>query len=225
MTSKHSQRPAGDMSSKATSPTAKEPLAIYQDGEWTVLHARPSGVGGGITFMSWFLGGVLAFPVFAICVRGGMPVIIGFVVFALIAFVISKGYLGMLQRGRKVQSQPFAIGPQGVRLPDGTVIPESRIAAWNIRHTSAGRSVVVQNTGAGRAGDALRRGLVDKNYVVEIEHGGLSSPLAGGLTVALASETRWQATNRLHELREQDKRTPGTDAWHREEMARWKTPR
>jgi hypothetical protein len=90
---------------------------------------------------------------------------------------------------------------------------------------SNGRTTVAANNGAGRAGTILRQGLVEKNFFLEIEHGGCTSVLAGGLTEALAREARRQAMQRLREIQEYEQKVLHDHAGNMEEMKRWRPPK
>jgi len=177
------------------------PLTITQDGEWAVIHARPVDIGGYAAF-AWILGAMLggmagaAVASFIHMMTGGNVPMVFLVIFVVLTFLIAKGYVSQINRHRKVQRAPFAVSATGVRLPNGREVARANVYAWTVRNARNGQVFIAANSYA-IAGQLMAQNLGEKSYVLELEHDGKATVVAGGLSSALAHAARAEATRRL----------------------------
>jgi len=172
-----------------------------------VIHARPVDLGGHAV-IAWvlgaFLGGMAGAAVasFLHMMSGGNSPIAFVVVFVALTCLIAKGYLAYINRYRKVQAAPFAVSAEGVRLPNGEMVARANIYAWTVRNARNGQIFISTNHYA-LAGQMMAQSLVAKSYVLELEHDGKATVVAGGLSAALAEAARDEAKTRSADLVEQ----------------------
>lgn len=184
-----------------------EPLTVTQEGEWAVIHALPVSLGGHAV-LAWvlgaFLGGMAGAAVasFLHMMSGGNAPIAFVVVFVALTCLIAKGYVAHINRYRKVQAAPFAVSAEGVRLPNGKMVARANIYAWTVRNARNGQIFISTNHYA-LAGQMMAQSLVAKSYVLELEHDGKATVVAGGLSSALAEAARDEAKTRGDDLAEQ----------------------
>lgn len=134
---------------------------------------------------------------------------------AAIAFYVLKS------EPRKIKSKrspggSFFTGPTGIRLSDGTEIPNARIHRLVLRNPYLGDQIIVAHgfgvggtagapgaagavgsataaagvalmAGAFAAGQALRRKQASVSYKLDVEHGGVATTLAGGMSETTAN--------------------------------------
>ncbi len=189
---------------KAQSSKDAAPLTITQDGEWSVIHARPVSIGGYALF-AWLLGaifgGVAGAAVASIIhmLTGQNVPMVFLVIFGALTCVIAKSHLALINRRRKVQRAPFAVSANGVRLPNGNVVGRANVYAWTVRNVRNGQVFISTNHYA-IAGQIIAQGMTEKSYVLELEHDGKATVAAGGLSSALAHAARTEATRRLSDF-------------------------
>ena len=182
------------------------PLTITQDGEWTVIHARPVDIGGYAAF-GWVFGAIFggvagaAVASFMHMMSGGNWPVVFLVIFVVLTFLIAKGYVALINRHRKVQRAPFAVSATGVRLPSGREVARANVYAWTVRNARNGQVFIAANSYA-IAGQIMAQNLAEKSYVLELEHDGKATVVAGGLSSALAQAARDEAKARGDELAE-----------------------
>lgn len=190
----------------------KGPLSIHEASDgWTVIHAQPTRAGSRfMAFFAWLFAAMFAVPIYFIYnifYAGGtfdshdpMPGIVAFVVFG---FLFSTGFGSKLKKGKGVQLGSFAVSAQkGIRLPSGQTIALAQVYAINVRNTSKHRVVPVNVLSPiGVAGNIFGQGISEKireqSYAVEVEHSGVATIVAGGLTEALAHAVQTEITRRL----------------------------
>ncbi len=186
---------------EAQSSNDDAPLTITQDGEWAVIHARPVSIGGYAMF-AWILGAMFggiagaAVASFIHMMTGGNVPMVFLVIFVVLTCVIAKGYLALINRHRKIQRAPFAVSAAGVRLPNGKKVAHAHVYAWTVRNARNGQVFIAANHYA-IAGQIMAQGMIEKSYVLELEHNGKASVVAGGLSSALAHAARTEAMRRL----------------------------
>jgi hypothetical protein len=190
---------------------AKGPLSIHEADGWTVIHAQSTRAGSRfMTFFAWLFAAMFAVPIYFIYnifYAGGtfdshdpMPGIVAFVAFG---FLFSTGFGDKLKKGKGIQAGSFAVSAQkGIRLPSGQTIPLAQVYAINVRNTSKHRIVpvnVLSSTAV--AGNIIGYGISSKikdhSYAVEVEHSGVATIVAGGLTESLAHAVQTEITRRL----------------------------
>ncbi|MHB1059061.1 MAG: hypothetical protein ACYC0F_14375 [Rhodanobacter sp.] len=92
---------------------------------------------------------------------------------------------------------PFAVKHDAIRLPDGQVIPKSRLYRFGIRNTESGGTIFYGGNTMQRAvalgSAATQQRMLRISNAVVAEHDGTFSYLAGGLTEELANAV-------LHEI-------------------------
>lgn len=183
------------------------PLLVEERGEWTHIYARPRPLPARITVVSWVAAVVPAVAA-AFWVTSGtsnprlpMFVFIIVVFLALIAGAISKFFGLFHNAGRKAQRHGFDIGAAGVRLHDGTLIPSAVIARVTITNAMDGRVVAVggfnATAGVAQMGMTTQRLIAAVSFVVNLEHEGQRTILAGGLDDALAHAVMREVTRRV----------------------------
>jgi hypothetical protein len=67
---------------------------------------------------------------------------------------------------------------------------------WTVRNARNGQVFIATN-GYAIAGQIMAQNLAEKSYVLELEHDGRATVVAGGLSSALAHAARTEATRRL----------------------------
>ncbi|NYE30957.1 hypothetical protein HDE78_003934 [Rhodanobacter sp. K2T2] len=186
---------------KAGSSKNDDPLTITQDGEWTVIDAKPVSIGGYAMF-AWILGAMFggiagaAVASFIHMMTGGNVPMVFLIIFVVLTCVIAKGYLALINRHRRIQRAPFAVSAAGVRLPNGKEVAHADVYAWTVRNARNGQVFIAANHYA-IAGQIMAQGMIEKSYVLELEHNGKASVVAGGLSSALAHAARTEAMRRL----------------------------
>ena len=190
----------------------RPPLTVTEDGGWTTIRAEPPPVHFGIYVRAWIMAAIIA----AVVGWDFGHTAAGWVCFFLFGLFFSALFRGLTIRHRKVQDNWFSVSVEGVRLSNGKSIPLARIYAIVIRNASSGQ--VVQGgsmvAGSGAAGVlavgmqssyaaiqatnvATARKVASMSFTVELEHDGLSTVLAGGLTDALAHAVQAEICKRL----------------------------
>ena len=195
--------PASSRTATGKAPPSKDdaPLTITQDGEWTVIDARPVSI-GGYALSAWLLGaifgGVAGAAVASIIhmLTGQNVPMVFLVIFVALTCVIAKSHLALINRRRKIQRAPFAVSTSGVRLPNGKVVARANVYAWTVRNARNGQVFMSANHYV-LAGQIMALGMTEKSYVLELEHDGKATVVAGGLSSALAHAARTEATRRL----------------------------
>jgi len=172
------------------------PLNVSQEGEWTVIEARPSPMPKRGPILALL---VPAFFCGVLIANGAAKV--GLILWLIVSGLIFAWLSYTDRRKRHGKLGPFAVKHDALRLPNGTVIPRGRLYRLGIRNTEDGQVFFYGGSGVqrmGQAGAALthQRMLKISNAVVA-EHDGTLSYLAGGLTPELANATLHEVTRRL----------------------------
>lgn len=179
----------------------KKPLSVYPEGEWTVIAAQPSphpkrtaviSILWGVAIW-WMMMALVRAPLaFSLVVSGGVS--------GGMIWLIRRAADG--KRGRQVQSRPFAVKRDAVRLPDGTVLTLDRVYAFAILNTQnpqiylpvGGTSV---ERGSAMLAAATHQRMLRISWAVVVEHDGIRSTLAGGLREELANAVMHEITRRV----------------------------
>jgi hypothetical protein len=184
---------------------AGPPLQVTEENGWTTIATLPAPLPARVTVVSWALG------LFAAWVGGALGLKIGgdsplWMVLGLACWIgASVLFTALFKAGhdanRKVQRAPFQVSAQGVRLPGGTLITPGQIYAIKRGNTQSGRVVIIGGTGVAAGvsqAAATTADLLGKvSYTVEVEHGGTSTVLAGGLTETQAHAVAAEIARRL----------------------------
>ncbi|QBB69349.1 hypothetical protein ELE36_02585 [Pseudolysobacter antarcticus] len=134
--------------------------------------------------------------------------------FVLVSGIILALYLTRLAKlsGWSAKRQPggsFDIGPAGIRLRDGTVIPRGSVTRVLYRNALSGQGpsgVFIAARGGATAATAMAgaaqqqrdyQAFVPLAFCLDVEHGGRSVRLAGGMTEATAHAVYVQVADRL----------------------------
>jgi len=187
--------------------TAEDP------GAWDVVNVTPPRVFFGMVFRGWVMA-ALAASIPGLCFG---HVAAGWITFAVLGVFFSFLLPGLTNTQRKIEHRNFAVGPAGVRLPSGAVVPRSAIFGTIIRNTGGAQlsgGTMVMGSGAagaiamGMAGTfngiaVINAGTARKvaaiSYTVELEHSGISTILAAGLTDTLATQLQKDVMRRIEE--------------------------
>ena len=197
----------------ANSPTThdkgRDPLVISTEGSWTVIDAQPAKPPKELAVRGWLIGAIAApFVAYVLMAITGFPnsesggftewVLLGAVVWAIIGTLLTRWFKSMTAKPRRIQPAPFAVGSEGVRLPNGNIISADQIYALTIRNGSnqvigttprifvggfgaAGAIAVASasmHAGIQHANIVLRSKMADIAFTVEVEHAGKSTVLA-----------------------------------------------
>jgi len=133
-------------------------IHTHQDGAWTVIHAP----GHWPLFGSFVIGalfGVIAWAA-TLGASPGAAALVGLGVWIVVA--------ASTKITRKIQRRPFAVAPEGLRLPSGRVVPRSQIY---------GVEVLV----------GVTRNIHSARCLLVLNAAGRRHVLAGGLTEAMAT--------------------------------------
>jgi hypothetical protein len=171
------------------------PLNVRDEGGWAVVEVEVAPLPGRVAFNAVAAGFVASWPVtlagFGGFEHGGgiLLVWLGIGIGLGVPFLFLSSW--RYNRRRMVQKQPFAVRTGEIRLPNGQVISANRFYSIRQRNTQDGRMVTVNGPNAVGHASAqwaavTARRLVDVSYLVELEHDGVATPLAGGLTASLA---------------------------------------
>lgn len=187
-------------------PPSKPPLTITEADGWTVIDAQPAPLPSRIVALSILAAFCFSGPVFAMNFRSGATLFVTWVVtVGLIAWILIGVGRGSNNARRRVQSAPFAVRSDAVRLPNGAIIMASQVYALTQRNTQDGQPVLtaVNSTigamsAVGAASTAAR--LATISHAVDLDHDGRSSTLAGGLTEPQARAVFMEVRQRLHTL-------------------------
>jgi hypothetical protein len=163
-----------------------KPLMLSQDGDWTIITARPSPMpkrGPVIAILAPAF--LCVFLIINVSAGAGLVIwlLVSSLIFAWLAFVNRKKRRGKLP--------PFGVKRDALRLPDGEVIPKNRIYRLGIRNTENGGVYFyggnsLQRAAAVGAASTQQR-MMETSFAVVAQHDGTLSYLAGGLTHELAS--------------------------------------
>jgi len=181
------------------------PLRVTEDHGWTTIATTPGPLPARVTVVSWSL------ALFAGWVGGALGLKVGgdsplFVITGVAAWIgagllFTKLFKAGHDVNRKVQSKPFQVSAQGLRLPNGTLVAPGQIYAIRCGNTQSGRTIVLGGVGAVAGVSQMAAVTADLltrvSHTVEVEHGGMSSVLAGGLTAAQAHAVAAEITKRL----------------------------
>jgi hypothetical protein len=176
---------------------------------WTDIDAHPADLPSAITILPIIASGIFAGIVFAM---GGPWSSLAAALFtSALTWAVLGGILVSLARGlnnskRMLQTSPFAVRPEAVRLPNGTEIGETRIYALTIRNGFDGHfTMVVTNSSIGAVSSAAAARNMAKvaavSFRVDLDHDGRSTPLAGGLTDAQAQAVAAEVLRRMPALK------------------------
>jgi hypothetical protein len=173
-----------------------KPLTITQDGDWTIITARPSPMPKRGPVMAILAPAVLCiFLIINVSVGAGLLIwlVVSSLIFAWLAFVNRKKRHGKLA--------PFGVKRGAIRLPDGEIISKDQLYRFGIRNTES-RAVffyggnAVQRTIAVGAASTHQR-MTETSFAVVAQHDGTMSYLAGGLTEDLASAVLDEVVRRV----------------------------
>jgi hypothetical protein len=173
-----------------------KPLTLTQDGDWTIITARPLPMpkrGPVIAILAPAF--LCVFLIINVSVGAGLVIwlLVSSLIFAWLAFVDRKKRRGKLP--------PFAVKRGAVRLPDGEIISKDQLYRLGIRNTES-RAVffyggnAVQRTIAVGAASTHQR-MVETSFAVVAQHDGTLSYLAGGLTEELATAVLDEVVRRV----------------------------
>lgn len=180
-----------------------DPLTIVKEKEWTVINATPPHNQIGMTIRAWVMAAIIGWMV------GGLAglVTFGWVLFFIIGVLFTFLFRALTLKARQIQDYSFAVGPEGIRIPCGKVIPRMCCGSITTRNVATGQiyaSGMVFGSGVGGMiaggmqstfnGMAVvnamsARKLATMSYSVELDHDGISTVLAGGLTDTLSRQT------------------------------------
>lgn len=145
--------------------------AIEHGRQWFVVQTRPAPLPKSLIPLGMFFGflfacvAIIMSPTQSAFVGDGMSHFMVFLLIGMPAGVWTMRWFGNV--ARKLPVGPFAVSSDAMRLPDGTVVPRDRIHQIVIQRVKAG-----SNSG----------NLAEVSYGVCIEHDGISSTLASGLS-------------------------------------------
>jgi hypothetical protein len=172
------------------------PLSLSEEGEWTVIHARPSPMPKRGPIVSVFVGGVIGCVIMA---QGAI----------VIGLLIGAGFAGLLmlmtdhanKSKRHGKEGPFAVKRDAIRLPNGQEIARSRIYRFGVRNTQSGQVLFYGGGHIERLGQkgvaATHQRMLPISNAVVVEHDGTLSYLAGGLTEELSNAVLHEIVNRI----------------------------
>lgn len=181
------------------------PLTVTEEHGWTTIMTHPAPLPGRVSVISWMiaLAAGAAGALFGAKVdpNSPLPVIFGLAAWIGSGFLISKLFRAGHDANRQVQRRPFQVSVQGIRLPDGVLITPGQIYAIRRGNTQSENRIVVGGVGmvAGvsqMAAESSER-LARVSHTVEVEHGGRTTVLAGGLTETQAHAVSAEITRRL----------------------------
>lgn len=162
------------------------PLHMHQEGDWTIIATRSAPMPKRGPVIAILCPAPLGIFALSTGHTGG-----GLIVWAVITGLIFWWLHHVNKSKRHADLGPFAVSPDAVRLPDGTVIQRSRVYQYSTRNTEDGRILVYGSPSsvvrAGQIGAAAtHQRMLGISYAVVVEHDGTFSWLAGGLTEELA---------------------------------------
>lgn len=184
---------------------AQPPLSVTEEHGWATIMTHPAPLPGRVSVISWTiaLAAGVAGALFGAKVdpNSPLPVIFALVAWIGIGMLISRLFRAGHDANRQVQCRPFQVSAQGIRLPNGTLIATCQIYAIRRGNTHSGGTVVVGGVGVA-AGVSQMAAVTSQlltrvSYTVEVEHGGRSTVLAGGLTETQAHAVAAEITKRL----------------------------
>jgi hypothetical protein len=173
-----------------------KPLTLTQDGDWTIITARPSPMPKRGPIIA------VAAPAF-LCVflMANVSLKAGALIWLVVSGLIFA-WLGYVNRNKRHgKLAPFGVKRGAIRLPDGEIISKDQLYRLGIRNTES-RTVVfyggnaVQRTIAVGAASTHQR-MVETSFAVVAQHDGTLSYLAGGLTEELASAVLDEVVRRV----------------------------
>lgn len=172
------------------------PLNVSQEGDWTVIEARPSPMPKRGPVLAILVPGFFC----AVLIANGAAKI-GLIIWLIISGLIFVWLSYANRQKRHGKLNPFAVKHDAIRLPDGTVIPRERIYRLGIRNTEDGQVFFYGGNGIQRMGQAgaamTHQRMLKISHAVVAEHDGTLSYLAGGLTQELANATLHEVARRL----------------------------
>lgn len=199
---------AASRSRRASPPSARgtEPLVVTEQPDgWTRIEARPAPLPGNVTAIPVLVGAMAAFGVVAMGgpyhSLGGM-LFQGVLTWGVVGGMLLAGIRGQNNGKRNLQTGPFLVRPEAVRLPNGNEVPAGRVYALTLRNGMDGHfSVLVTGSTIGRLSSlgAARHSarLAAIAYRLDLDHDGRSTTLAGGLTEAQARAAAAEVLKRV----------------------------
>lgn len=192
-----------------TGPQGKKPLTVTEQSDgWTVIDAHPAPLPAWTTVAPILVGFLAAWTTVALSGSfrsvGGM-LFTGAAVWAGVGGVIYLWAHANNNARRHLQKAAFAVSAEAVRLPDGMVIPASRILAVMLRNGMDGELAMtvthsIIGTAASMAHARHQSRLAAISYRVDVEHEGRSTTLAGGLTETQARAVGFEVVQRVRGL-------------------------
>jgi hypothetical protein len=189
----HTEETMNTVSSSATPtssplvrPTVLSPLesdyTSHNNGDgWTTFDVRGAAGLTAPSALMWFLPLILGgIGMNASPVGGLVGAVVGFVL-GFIHFSAQSSAIGALQ-GPRAPAGSFSAGPEGIRLIDGTLVPQAQIAHLGYRNVLDG---VLHRTGTPTL-VRYSNTLFPIAFQVELETGGRKIPIVGCLNEATA---------------------------------------
>jgi hypothetical protein len=184
---------------------AQPPLTVTEEHGWTTIMTQPAPLPGRISVISWMIalaaglaGALLGAKVDP---NSPLPIIFGLAAWIGSGLLISKLFRAGHDANRLVQRKPFQVSSQGIRLPNGTLLIPGQIYGIRRGNTHSGATVVLGGVGVAAGVSQMAavtaQLLTRVSYTVEIEHGGRTTVLAGGLTETQAHAVATEITRRL----------------------------
>jgi hypothetical protein len=180
------------------------PLHVSEDHGWTTITTTPAPLPLRISVISVIFATALAIMTgVVLTIRNPSSFaapILAIMVWIGSGILIRRMWQSYHNGRRKVVHQPLSVSSQGIRL-GSTLIPPDRIYAITRRNAQDGRVVVVAGHGMASGVGQMAAGtlalLTQISHTVEVEHGGTSTVLAGGLTDAQAHAVSTEIMRRL----------------------------
>jgi len=181
------------------------PLTVTEEHGWATIATTPAPLPGRVSVISWMiaLAAGVAGALFGAKVdpNSPLPAIFGLAAWIGTGLLISKLFRAGHDAQRQVQRRPFQVSAQGIRPPNGVLITPGQIYAIRRGNTHSGGTVVVGGVGVAAGVSqmaAVTSQLLSRvSNTVEVEHGGRSTVLAGGLTETQAHAVAAEITRRL----------------------------
>ncbi|WP_369926582.1 hypothetical protein [Xanthomonas sp. NCPPB 2632] len=181
------------------------PLSVTEENGWTTIVTTPAPLPGRVSVISWMMalaagvaGALLGAKVDP---NSPLPAIFGLASWIGSGLLISKLFRAGHDANRQVQRRPFQVSAQGIRLPNGTLVAPGQIYAIRRGNTHSGATVVVGGVGVAAGVSQMAavtaQLLTQVSYTVEVEHGGRTTVLAGGLTETQAHAVVAEIARRL----------------------------
>lgn len=175
---------------QATAHASGKPIDIVEEGDWTVVNVTPAPLGmARYVILGVFFGIGIGFLA-GMATNSALIAIPAGVIGAALYVLLGKSFMNS-KRG--VQNNPFAVRKDAIRLPAGSIVHKAEM--YRILVTNATDGTYVNNpfntgTTMGTTMVAAHSAMAASNlkafgkvaFIVNLEHNGIRSPLAGGLT-------------------------------------------